>query len=255
MAKLARTASGARHLRWGLEIAATMRAHLQYNERLSSAAQRPPLGAELALLDTQLGLLEGAVLPYQRFIQQAHLEVRAKQRVADYLCDEAQRDADSSLRRHRSVVDQKIKGGFGAIWSKAPMSRVLKAGRQATAQFALQAATLIQTLPETLQAAPLAAALERAGKMLDGFNKESEALEAERGPLRAAVEKQVAALRELLEQVDGRLRTHFPQAFIDSLYPELSRSGTAIADEEDGEDDMSGPPEPPAAPAAQATAG
>jgi hypothetical protein len=71
-------------------------------------------------------------------------------------------------------------------------------------------------------------------------------MEAQRQPLRSAVNKAVYALREELEQMDGRLRSHFTADFINSLYPELARRGTVVADAEDEDDDTSAPPEPAA---------
>jgi len=55
--------------------------------------------------------------------------------------------------------------------------------------------------------------------------------------------KAIFELREELDQMDGRLRSHFSQAFIDSLYPELARKRTAVADDEDEDDDTSEAPE------------
>ena len=73
---------------------------------------------------------------------------------------------------------------------------------------------------------------------------EGVALEEQRQPLRSAVQKAIYELREELDQMDGRLRSHFTADFIDSLYPELTRRGTAVADENDEDDDTAAPPEP-----------
>jgi hypothetical protein len=60
------------------------------------------------------------------------------------------------------------------------------------------------------------------GALLDEANRElALEIDPQRAPLRLAVERAIFALREHLEQSDGRLRTHFTSAFIDSLYPEL----------------------------------
>lgn len=60
---------------------------------------------------------------------------------------------------------------------------------------------------------------------------------------RSAVQKATYELREELDQMDGRLRSYFSADFIDSLYPELTRKGTIVADEADEDDDTSAPPD------------
>lgn len=244
--KLSKDASGLRHVRWAREIVATARAH-QQNNYLLTPAQKTALDAEIAIVQPLLDELVARVEPYRAFIEHAYVDIRAKQRVADFLCDEAQREADGRLRPRRKDIDEALKGsgGFSAILSKSPLSRVLRAGREKTVQFARTAATLIASLPASIPAtAELSGALTKAADMLHGFHKEQdEQIDPQRVPLRAAVVKAVYELREGLEKMDGRLRTHFSQDFIDSLYPELSRKGTAVAAEDDGEDDDAAPPE------------
>lgn len=244
MQKLARTASGQKHLRWLREIIATIKAHQQHDYLLTDA-QRKALSAELKILEPMVAALDKAVAPYRDFIEHAHVEVRARQRVGDYLCDEGQRDADGRLRPRKKDIDKLLagQGGFSAIFSKTSLSRVLDAGRAATVGFAETGAGLLRALPASMGPVDeLADALDRAAAVLRGFNEEARALDGKRLPLRVAVQKAMFELREALDQMDGRLRTHFSQAFIDSLYPELTSKGAAVADEPDEEDDTVAPP-------------
>jgi hypothetical protein len=244
VAKLASNASGTRHVRWARAILATADAHLQHNYLLTPD-QRGALGAELSVVRPLFDALVAKVAPYRDFVELAYVDVRAKQRVADYLCDEAQRNADGGLRPRRKDIDDALKkdGGFAAILSKSPLSRVLRAGREKTVQFARTAATLIGSLPKTIPAKDdLSTALTRAADLLHGFNQEQdEVIEPQRLPLRSAVNAAIYELREGLEKMDGRLRTHFAQDFIDSLYPELNKKGTAVASEEDETEDDAAP--------------
>lgn len=248
MAKLARNASGQKHLRWVREINATAKAHQQHNYLLTDP-QRKALTAEMKVLDPFVAALDKSVGPYRDFIDHAHIEVRARQRVGDFLCDEGQRESNGRLRARKKDIDKFLssQGGFAAITSKTSLSRVLNAGRAATVRFAETAASLIRGLPAALGPVDeLADALDRAAALLEGFNKEADDLEGKRLPLRMAVQRAVFELREALDQMDGRLRTHFSQEFIDSLYPELTNKGTSVADEPDEEDDNAGPPAGPA---------
>ncbi len=243
MAKLTRSASGERHLRWAREILASGVAHQQHNYLLT-AAQQDALISESARIQACVTNLENAVGPYRDFVGHAHVDVRARQRVANFLCDEAQRQAEGSLRPYRSEIAKIIVGGYSAVLSKLPLSRVLRAGHVKTADLAESASSLLQTLPDKIPGVPpLAAGLDKAAALLRGFIKEADNLEKQRLPLRSAVQKAIFELREELEQMDGRLRSHFTQEFIDSLYPELNRKATAVVDEQDEDDDTSDTPE------------
>jgi hypothetical protein len=244
-AKLSKNASGARHLRWAREILATERAHLEH-DYLLSADQKTALASEVATLGGLVDALAGRVVPYRAFIEGAYVDLRARQRVADFLCDEAQREADGRLRPRKKDIDGALPGGYAAILSKTPLSRVLRAGREKTVELARSAALKIKSLPESIPATKeLADALDKAAALLDSFHKEeTNVLDPQREPLKIEVHKAVFELRDGLEKMDGRLRTHFSQDFIDSLYPELSRKGTVVAGETDEEDDDSAPPDP-----------
>jgi hypothetical protein len=243
MEKLSRSASGTRHVRWVREILASLVAHHEINDLLSDA-QKTVLDAEIKRVGPRLEALADAVSPYRHFIDNAHVEVRAKQRVANFLCDEAQRSADGALRPHRRDIDTIVAGGYAMILSKTPLSRVLRVGHEKTAEFAERAASMIRTLPAKIPGTNLLAdALEKRADQLRGFVAQATALEAQRQPLRSAVHKAIYELREELEQMDGRLRSYFSADFIDSLYPELSRSKSAVTDESDEDDDTSVPPD------------
>ena len=69
-AKLSKTASGARHARWGREILATAKAHLKHNDRLM-APQKAALEAEVTTLSTRVEGLVAAVGPYRDFLDHA----------------------------------------------------------------------------------------------------------------------------------------------------------------------------------------
>ena len=241
MEKLSRAASGARHHRWAIDILAAMGAHCEANYLLTPQ-QVDALVAERTRLEARIVVLRNAVVPYRQFVEQAHVQIRAKQRIANYVCDEAQRTADGGLRPHRREIEAIVPGGVGAIFSNMPLSRVLRMGHERTAQVAEVTASTIRTLPSKIPGTVvLADALDKAALLLRDFIKGGEAVEAQRYPLRSAVHKAIYELREELDQMDGRLRSHFSAAFIDSLYPELSNRAAAVADEADEDDDTTEP--------------
>lgn len=246
MQKLSRGSSGQRHLRWAREILATIKAHSDHNYLLSDA-QKQALAQEISFLETRISTLATRAAPYREFLETAHVDVRARQRVGDFLCDEAQREADGRLRARKREIDNLLPGGFSAIWARNPLSRVLRAGRQATVEFAERAASMLRTIPPsiTASATEMADGLDRAAALLRTFNAQADDMEGRRLPLRANLQKSVFDVREMLDQMDGRLRTHFSAAFIDSLYPELARKNTVVSDEPDEEDDTVDQPEPP----------
>lgn len=239
-ARLARTASGARHLRWGQEIFATIDAHLEQNPRLTEV-QRAALTSERDAGRAILSSLEGAVTTYRGFLDTGFLAMRASLRVANFLADEEQRLADGTLRPVRTSVEKVLPGGVARIFSHEKLSRVLRAGHERTAKYARNAAVTIATisgqggLPDMgALSTALDAAAERIEKLLEQLD---EVIEPQRRPLELAVERGVLELREGLEQMDARLRAHFTRAFIEGLYPELSRGARAVAAEDDSDDD------------------
>lgn len=239
MAMLDKGASGRLHLAWVGRIHAIARAHLEINHELD-AAQRAALEQELTQLGARVTPLAASVGAYRTFLETAFTEVRAKERVADFLIDQAQRRAAAQVKPVKADVDAALPGGAAGIFSNKPLSRILDAGRQATVRFARTAASKLRSLPDKALfafAATAASALEGGADLLETWHrKEIEDVEAQRLPLRSAVERDVAALREQLVQMNGRLRTHFAQAFIDSLYPELARNNTRLAEPDDEDD-------------------
>ncbi len=244
--RLRRGASGARHLRWGREIFATVDAHLAHNHRLTEE-QRALLTPERATGARLLGNLETAVGGYSTFLMTGHLQIRAELRVANFLADEQQRAADGALRPHRATIAEVLPGGLSSVFSKLPLSRVLRAGHVKTAQLAHATATAVSTL-SGMGGLPvltvLADGLDEAGDRLETLiEKLDKEVEPQRRPLKLAVERAVLELREELELMDARLRARFSPAFIESLYPELSRGARAVADEDDADDDDAEPVE------------
>ncbi|MFT3766209.1 MAG: hypothetical protein QM820_11955 [Minicystis sp.] len=221
--KLTRTASGTRHLGWARKVLACAQAHLKHNYLLTPE-QQAALAAEVKTLESLVTALQSAVTPYRAFVEEAYLDLHAAQTVADYLCDEAQKDANGRLSPRRTEIDAFLKpqGGFAAILSKKPLSRVLRAGRKATESMARNAGNLVSSIPANiLPTKDIAGALLKAADLFKGFlDQEEKVVDPQRTPLKLAVNTAVYNLREGLDQMDGRLRSHFSEAFIDSLYPE-----------------------------------
>ena len=247
--KLVKTASGLRHLRWVKRIVAHLRAQQKHNYLLTTD-QQTAVAAELTMIEPLVAALADAVTPYRAFVEEAYVELHAAQAIADYLCDEGQRNAHGKLSPRRAELERlfKAEGGFAAIFSKKPLSRVLRAGREATEAMARTGAILIGSIPKTIvDATDVAAALMQAADLFKGFlTEEKNVVDPQRKPLKLAVNTAVYNLREGLDQMDGRLRSHFADAFIDSLYPELKKGGAAVAEEDDEDADTTDAPANPA---------
>ena len=77
-----------------------------------------------------------------------------------------------------------------------------------------------------------------AEAIAEGFDEAFAHMEArERAPLKAAVRAGVEELHRRLAAMDGRLVQRLPPAFVESLYPALTRGGTIVVDVGDGDDD------------------
>lgn len=246
---LLRTAAGGQQSRWGRAIAATMKAHVTVAAMPEFAHLKPEqqaaLADEMGRLAPFLDRMDATYNPYRDFLSGAFVEIRALERVGDYLCDAGQTDLNAALSASKDEVARLIQGGVKTIQGGLVLSRVLRAGRDMTAGLAKGAATLLRILPETkFPAIPaLATRLERAGTLLEGFLlREKSEIESQRPLLRANVRAAINDLHEALAQMNGRLRTHFSDAFIDSLYPELKDRGSKIADAP--EEDAGAPPTP-----------
>lgn len=75
----------------------------------------------------------------------------------------------------------------------------------------------------------------------EGFDEAFAAMEArERRPRKEALRAAIAALREALGAMDGRLAKALPAAFVESLYPALAEGGTRVLDGPDEDDDATG---------------
>jgi hypothetical protein len=245
MAKLARGSSGQKHLRWGRQILANMNAQAEDNYLLQPN-QKTALQAEIVVLAGLVNNLFAPVSEYRTFLETAYTQIRAKQSVGDFLCDEAQREAKGQLGPRKATIAGVITGGIDAIFSNTPFSRVLNAGKKKTVAFALSAASKIRPLTMLPNTEVLADALDKAAAVLQATVTQQETIiDPKRAPLRMAVESAVFQLRDGLEKIDGRLRSHLTQEFIDSLYPELAGNNAALADEADEEDDDSALPANP----------
>lgn len=244
MAMLDKGASGLMHLQWGKLVAATMKAHEQHNYRLADGL-RAALGRERTTLDARLADLGVSVGAYRAFVEGAFIESRANQRVADYLVDREQVAAKAAVTVVKDAVDAVLPGGAVSIWAGRPLSRILRAGRMASVDFAEKAAAKLRSLPVRDLFAfrdPVAAALEKAAGLLDGFvAHERDVVEPQRLPLRSAMEASVFALRAFLAKMNARLLQDSDPAFVDSLYPDLRRDGKGFAEPIDDEAEV--PPE------------
>lgn len=243
-AKLDRGASGTQHVRWGQAIADTMQAHVDIAREGGDLHRLTPeqlaaLAAELQIVDTALIALREVVTPYRAFIETAFGKVRARQRVADFLCDTAQTEAEGQLAKNPDL-GRFVTGGIKAIREGLALSQVVRAGRAVTVRLTVGAAALVKALPASVfSGAPaLADRLTGAGRLLERYlDEELKEIEPKRKPLRAAMTVAIGNFRETLEQSDGRLRSHFSAAFIDSLYPRLAERGRVVADSGPEEDE------------------
>lgn len=247
--RLAKGASGTRHVRWGREVRATIDAHATHNDLLS-APQKEALRAESATVTALVDALAARDDAYQAWLRTALIAVRAELRVANYLADETHREVDGALRPRREALASFVPGGIAGVFANKPLSVVLRAGHERTARHAHGVASTLGALPASVaaQIPGLAALVTRADAVaarLDTLlRRRDDELAPQRAPLAAAVDRAVFELRDGLAQIDARLRAAFSPAFIESLYPELSRGGKAIADDEDENDDATDPPRP-----------
>lgn len=209
---------------------ATIDAHIAHNDQLSEA-QKTSLRAESTTVTSLLDRLGSADDAYQHWLRSALVGVRAELRVANYLADEAHKEIDGTLRPRRDVLASFVSGGLAGVFANKPLSAVLRAGHERTARFAHGVATTLGGLPETVGAqipglAPLVARAETVATRLDALlTRRDRELAPQRAPLAAAVDRAIFELRDGLALMDARLRGGFSPAFIESLYPELSRGG------------------------------
>jgi len=97
---------------------------------------------------------------------------------------------------------------------------------------------LYQEADRARERAEIDAARASAEAQTEAYTK----MEAQRRrPLKEAVRAAVADLREGLSEMNERLAARFGEALVGALYPELTRSRLMVADEDDNNDDASGP--------------
>lgn len=104
MEKLARSASGLRHLRWSREIYATLAAHVEHSDMASE--HRSALKKELVRLDKQIQNLSATVKAYRDFLERERVKYRGALRAAK-LVDEAVRvAAHDPLSAQRAQLEE-----------------------------------------------------------------------------------------------------------------------------------------------------
>lgn len=228
------------------DIVATLLAHIEFNDQLSDR-QKARLRQERAIITQKLDALSRANTPYQAFLAGGFRDVRAKLRVANYLGDIAMEEAVGQVRGQRRSAEQAVPGILKRITRNVALSHVLRSGNVRMVEFLKHAADAVGLLPAAFTFAPalearLDAAAERIRSLLVVLDNE---VEAQRRPLRSAVQKAILELRDELEKSMGRLRTDFTSTFIDSLFPDLPKKsgkgkGVTVTIEEDDEEDDGG---------------
>lgn len=229
------------------DIVATLLAHIDFNDQLSDR-QIARLKQERAIITQKLDVLSRANAPYQAFLAGGFRDVRAKLRVANYLGDVAMEEAVGQVRGRRRSAEQAVPGILKRITRNESLSRVLRSGNVRMVEFLKHAADSVGLLPAAFTFAPalearLDAAAERIRLLLVVLDNE---VEAQRRPLRSAVQKAILELRDELEKSMGRLRTDFTPTFIDSLFPEVpkksakSKAVTVTVEDEDLDDEDDG---------------
>jgi len=120
--KIARGASGLRHLRWVREVYATIAAHVEHSDLLNE--HRTALKKELVRLDKQIQHLSSAVKAYRDFLERERVKHRGALRAA-HLVDDVVRAAASDRVNAQA---QQIAAATTAFQREAlPKQRALKA--------------------------------------------------------------------------------------------------------------------------------
>lgn len=121
MEKLARSASGLRHLRWSREIYATLAAHVEHSDLASE--HRTALKKELVRLDKQIQNLSAAVKAYRDFLERERVKFRGALRAAR-LIDDAMRSSASD--RMNAQIAQLLAAETAFQREALPRQRILK---------------------------------------------------------------------------------------------------------------------------------
>lgn len=230
MEKLSPSASGLRHLRWSREILASLEAHYEHNPLLSTP-DRDLVLDEAVKLRTVVIALSAAVKPYRDFLERRRTQFRGMLRVGVHLCVTARARAEKSLLVH---------GAEGLLApDRTRRSHGHDAGPEDLAQSTREAATAMRSIASSVpDLARHADDLAEAAAILEGFREAFENLDTrERLPLAAALAAAKDALGKALAELDGRVEKRLGKAFVDSLYPALTRGASIVADTGDEDDD------------------
>ena len=230
MEKLSPSASGLRHLRWSREILASLEAHYEHNPLLSTP-DRDLILEEAVKLRAQVVALSAAVKPYRDFLERRRTQSRGMLRVGVHLCVTARARAEKALLIH---------GAEGLLApDRTRRSHGHDAGPEDLAQTTREAAAAMRSIAKPLpDLARHADDLADAAAILEGFREAFDNLESrERAPLQSALAAAKQALAEGLLGLDLRVEKRLGKAFVDSLYPALTRGASIVADAGDDDDD------------------
>ena len=243
MAKLVRSSSGVRHLRWVREIAASLEAQVAHNDGLTQA-QHQAIARESAALRPRVETLAAAVRPYRELVEAEHVRRRAEKRVARYLADELEREPVPAAGAEDEAA-QVPAAAIASLLSRPVLSRAVQAGNKRTASLAEGAASMLRSIGRRVPAAGgIADQLDRARSRLARLGEELGSVEdPRRRPLRQAVDRAIDDARDALGEMDFRLRAALGPAFGERLSPELARGDTLGADAADEDDEDTAPPD------------
>lgn len=122
MEKLARGASGLRHLRWAREIYATLAAHVEQSDLASD--RKAALKKELVRLDKQIQNLSAAVKPYRDFLERERVKYRGAIRAAHLVDDTVRTSATDTVA---AQYEQILRAETAFQREALPKQRALKA--------------------------------------------------------------------------------------------------------------------------------
>ena len=230
MEKLSPSVSGLRHLRWSREILASLEAHYEHNPLLATP-ERDFLLEEAVKLRALVIALSAAVKPYRDFLERRRTQLRGMLRVGVHLCVTARARAEKALFVH---------GAEGLLApDRTRRSHGHDAGPEDLAQATREAGAAMRSIAKPLpELADHAEDLAAAAAILEGFREAFENLESREGaPLKSALADAKGALRKGLTELDARVEKRLGKAFVDSLYPALTRGATIVADTGDDDDD------------------
>jgi hypothetical protein len=230
MEKLSPGASGLRHLRWSREILASLEAHYEHNPLLSTP-DRDLVLEEAVKLRALVVALSSAVKPYRDFLERRRTQFRGMLRVGVHLCVTARARAEKALLIH---------GAEGLLApDRTRRSHGHDAGPEDLAQTTREAAAAMRSIAKPLpDLARHADDLAEAAAILEGFREAFDNLESrERAPQKSALAAAKSALHQGLSEIDARVEKRFDKAFVDSLYPALTRGASIVADSGDEDDD------------------